>query len=104
MKYIRTKCGVYEKDKLYKFYEMLDGKYYKCENYINQNDIIKESDKLEELCDEFVVIDNNGQPQVYSPFDLKTWTTDNDLFGAIWTEKGLIYIAKLNDKGELELL
>ena len=27
-----------------------------------------------------------------------------DLFGAIWTDKGLIYVAKMNEKGELELL
>lgn len=27
-----------------------------------------------------------------------------DVYGAIWTDKGLIYIAKMNDKGELELL
>ena len=24
--------------------------------------------------------------------------------GAIWTDKGLIYVAKMNDKGELELI
>ena len=26
------------------------------------------------------------------------------IYGAIWTDKGLIYAAKMNDKGELELL
>lgn len=26
------------------------------------------------------------------------------LYGAIWTDKGLIYVAKMNKKGELELL
>lgn len=26
------------------------------------------------------------------------------IYGAIWTDKGLIYVAKMNDKGELELL
>jgi hypothetical protein len=26
------------------------------------------------------------------------------LYGAIWTDKGLIYVAKMNEKGELELL
>lgn len=26
------------------------------------------------------------------------------VYGAIWTEKGLIYVAKMNKKGELELL
>lgn len=26
------------------------------------------------------------------------------VFGAIWTDRGLIYVAKMNDKGEFELL
>ena len=26
------------------------------------------------------------------------------VYGAIWTSKGLIYVAKMNDKGELELI
>ena len=29
---------------------------------------------------------------------------DAVIYGAIWTSKGLIYVAKMNDKGELELL
>lgn len=69
-----------------------------------QTTVVKSADTIEELCDEFVVLDNNGKPQVYSPFNLKVWTTDNDLYGAIWTDKGLIYVAKMNEKGELELL
>ncbi len=35
--------------------------------------------------------------QVNSP-QMKT------IYGAIWTEKGLTYVAKMNDEGELELL
>ncbi len=26
------------------------------------------------------------------------------IYGCIWTSKGLIYVAKMNDKGELELI
>ena len=26
------------------------------------------------------------------------------VYGSIWTDKGLIYVAKMNDKGELELI
>ena len=29
---------------------------------------------------------------------------DYDWYGAIWTDKGLIYVAKMNSNGELELL
>jgi hypothetical protein len=28
----------------------------------------------------------------------------SNLYGAIWTSKGLIYVAKMNKEGELELL
>ena len=27
-----------------------------------------------------------------------------EIYGAIWTDKGLIYVAKMNDKGELCLI
>ena len=64
----------------------------------------KQADTIEELFDQFVIIDNNGKHHVFDPFDLKTWKTDNQLFAATWTDKGLIYVAKLNDKGELELI
>lgn len=29
---------------------------------------------------------------------------DYEIYGAIWTDKGLIYVAKMNEKGEFELL
>ena len=29
---------------------------------------------------------------------------DEIIYGAIWTDKGLIYVAKMNEEGELELL
>ena len=85
--------------------------------------IIKESDELEELCDEFVMVTK------YNHFQIKkgSWLGDffnqkynyisysNEIdpdskekiigkYGAIWTDKGLIYVAKMSDKGELELL
>lgn len=59
---------------------------------------------LEELCDEFVSVDKedghhsmciNGKPS-YSKYC--------DIYGAIWTQRGLIFVAKLNEKWELELL
>ena len=67
--------------------------------------IIKESDKLEDLCDEFVLVGAdthrfqslNFLKNCYSP---NLW----DIYGAIWTDKGLIYVAKLNKNGELELV
>ena len=112
MKYIRVK------DKIYK---VVDSVYLKDENFVKvdnplmfnniilRENIDMEGDTIEELCDEFVYISN-----------LRTWlsplkTLDGvylfnknetliDVYGAVWTERGLKYVAKLNKKGELELL
>ena len=83
-----------------------DDRYYIAENYI-----VKQADTIEKLCDEFVGI-IKGERFVFSN------TKENELFvkeqnkyhaykvlyGAIWTDKGLIYVAKMNEKGDLELL
>lgn len=101
MKYIRTFSGIIvdtvkQAKRLGMSVEEYESKFpYSCST---------KADTIEELCDEFVVFDDNAKPQVYSPFNLKVWTTNNDLYGAIWTDKGLIYVAKMNEKGELELL
>ena len=76
---------------------------------------IREADTIEELCDEFVVFDKeqpNGKLLYYKGFEnLKKEFIDFEkdkekvvVYGAIWTDKGLIYVAKMNDKGELELI
>ena len=42
---------------------------------------------------------------IYDKTDMKWFVEKGDnVYGAIWTDKGLIYVAKMNDKGELELL
>lgn len=72
---------------------------------------IRESENIEELCDEFVVnfecfnrsyyfIYKNSYDELKS--DVQTF--NYSVYGAIWTSKGLIYVAKMNDKGELELI
>ena len=85
MKYIRTKDGIYE-----------------YVDYDNECIIVKQADTIEKLCDEFVF------EETY-PSGLKRHIITEDVavgtqFGAIWTDKGLIYVAKMNDNGELELL
>ena len=66
------------------------------------SEIIKQADTIEELCDEFVMI-SGGKHKLdigcHSYGDKKI-----QIYGAIWTDKGLIYVAKMNEKGELELL
>ena len=66
-------------------------------------DILKQANTIEELCDEFVYIDEGSYPEVSDELDLMQ-TKSTIIFGAIWTDKGLIYVAKMNEKGELELL
>lgn len=66
--------------------------------------VLNQSDTIEELCDEFVCLENKmtfrNLETITSSCNLKYLT----IYGAIWTDKGLIYVAKLNKKGELELL
>ena len=97
MRYIRTTDGrIIDKYNPPIFYKMLDV-------------VIKESDSIEELCDCFVTIMPPTFPHIHEYYsDMIDWV-DNDwedttCYGAIWTDKGLIYVAKMNSKGELELL
>ena len=120
MKYIRTKdgrigrrCGTTEVS--------IKGIFYS----IGKVDIIKQADTIEELCDELVVkYKKEEKPRFIHIVELlKTCKDINVVFRnyvewlfdnykdqleicnlAIWTDKGLIYVAKLNDKGEWELL
>lgn len=159
-KYVR----VYESD--YVENEYLTTYQEHCEHVANIQDngfdfegcIVKQADTIEDLCDEFVIVNNADR----LPFRLSVSVakeleekdkTGNELYqgtteplfdlaknklknlkefvgdkehhdeyanylyennpnfvfegtikGAIWTDKGLIYVAKMNDKGELELL
>ena len=108
--YIRTKNRIYEVE---------SETYGKQGYYIDEFDcdvilkrqIIKQSENLEELCDEFVCyfeIFNRSYYFIYknSYDELKrdVQTIQYSAYGAIWTSKGLIYVAKMNDKGELVLI
>lgn len=109
MKYIRTKETEYGC--------IIDTEKYLKETgeecYIPKNEIIKQADTIEELCDEFVLVNEyrfkkpKTATELEKDFDeMKNFytTKDDKIYSAIWTDKGLIYVAKMNDKGELELL
>ena len=108
--YIRTKDGVY--NTIHLTSKMLE--HYKA-------DIIKRSESLEELCDEGVIEVKFGSTGYIAHFnknidELKKFlkyleecqpiTKDEilNVYGAIWTSKGLIYVAKMNENGDLELI
>jgi hypothetical protein len=70
----------------------------------------KQADNIIELCDEFVVVKIDEEHKKENLI-FGYWLTarinavkGEDLYGAVWTDKGLIYVAKMNNKGDLELL
>ena len=117
MKYIRTKDGIFEAvktDKLYVYIKDYD--YDNNEHYVRNIKLenIKFADTIEELCD-FVFVQDRYHD--YHLYDLKSRNTDKEYIKECWldgwfielyycikTDKGLIYVAKMTDRGELELL
>ena len=117
--YIRTKDGVYELVDTY--YMCVDG----VETYMYDNNgrgveirgsqILNQSENLEELCDEFVIEyadgsniisihDNTKEFLKEHKYELKSGYIKN-VYGAVWVDgKGLIYVAKMDENGELELI
>ncbi len=130
MKYIRTKDGrIIKTDGKGCFKEWYgETLYFRDKNqthYLNGIEFVTQSDTIEELCDEAVavypdgthdncsvmhIVDNNGFCEaVYgclsvSIDDLKKDYECWEVYGAVWTNKGLIYVAKMNSKGDLELI
>ena len=108
--YIRTKDGVYELVDTY--YMCVDG----VETYMYDNNgrgveisgsqILNQSENLEELCDEFVAKTYDiTQYWVETKLEnAKMYCGVEIIYGAIWTDKGLIYVAKMNENGKLELI
>ena len=104
MKYIRTKDGKIN----WIFFPNNEQKEIEFANKLNA----KFADTIEELCDYEMHYDNNGE-FVIRPIKhvdwqslkrvvINKWFKDCKL--AIKTDKGLIYVAKMNEKGELELI
>ena len=91
--YIRTKDGVYGLSEAY-----WAG---------NKDEILNQSENLVELCDEFVGVDKtceNGHQLLRAvPYKCANFW-NGGVYGAVWTSKGLIYVAKMNENGELELI
>ena len=105
MKYIRTKderigtgWEIASKPNMISF-----GQPHKFRQEISKDSVLVQTDTIEELCDEFVYHLKSGgkfiDEELANKFDVY-----EKVYGAIWTDKGLIYVAKMNEKGELELL
>jgi len=112
-KYIRTEEGhIYE----YVEQRIYPNQYVKFGIYRHNlnskyEQIIAQSENLAELCDGFVLVEKMREVTYHhksSKFDdfksIAMLDERYTLYGAIWTDKGLIYVAKLNADGNLELL
>lgn len=73
--------------------------------------ILKQADNIEELCDCKVIVDSRFSPipmlftmPLSDIIDTVGPNGYDAIYGAIFTDKGIIYVAEVNEKGELVLL
>ena len=105
--YIRTKDGIYkvEGETCHKQGYYIDR--YE-EDVILKEQVIKQSENIEELCDRFVVMEKETKEvmNIVSFLEYaKLWAyCKYNIYGAVWCEWALKYVAKLDDKGKLELI
>lgn len=107
MKYIRTQNGIKKV-----FRKLKNGFYLVKESQFHYNHYFpncKVADTIEELCDWFVLKIDGKLKICYDNLDNAFACEGNDIgryeiYGALDTDKGLIYVAKMNESGVLELL
>ena len=127
MKYIRTKYGIYERQEKTKAIVKnmpLNVDYIKYQDGVMvAYEFVNEADTIEELCDRFIwhwdEVKSDFLEDKHKIFTIYEFVKDGiskhngfgyrlnedyEVYGAIWTDKGLIYVAKMNEKGVLELL
>lgn len=111
-KFIRTENRIYQVESEYLDNEGKWVGYNIVENdmaIILRDQVIKKADTIEELIDNYVFIEKGEMPVDLDKdtiiFNKGLYIEDGTIiYGAIWTDKGLIYVAKMNEKGELELI
>ena len=107
MKYIRTKNRIYQVESTLRDNGFVKGYNVGYMAFITKDQVINQSENLEELCDEFVGVDKtceNGHQLLRAiPYKCANFW-NGGVYGCIWTSKGLIYVAKMNSNGELELI
>ena len=116
--YIRTKDGVYEIEEIKPYFLDENQKLFinnELRIAINENQVINQSEKIEELCD--CIIETKGHTgdyfhYTYTAFDEPSKerllddmiNQDFEVYYAIWTSKGLIYVAKMDSDGKFVLI
>lgn len=107
LKYIKTKNAIYKTRKWLPDETMFDNKVPVYEHAcIDNKDIIAQSDTIEGLCDMFcgTYKDNKDIVRWCLTLDGLDLNELTDCYGLIWTGTGFNRVAKINNKGELELL
>lgn len=111
MRYIKTKLnGIYEVEKITDYGAISKNRW-----IILHENILNSADTIEELCDKFIlsridIIILNKEHTKYrfegsdEWFDITETELKRGIYGAVWTDIGLLYAAKMNKKGELKLL
>ena len=123
-KYIRTTQGIFE----YKDNMSIENAVYYCFGKFEKTDkkhlfrkkqdcgaVVKQADTIEELCDEIIIRHlTSSKPHIADDFQKEQLLKDRqraftecgveEVKFAIWIGMDLIYVAKMNDKGELELI
>ena len=114
--YIRTKNRIYKVESTLRDNGFVKGYNVGYMAFITKDQVINQSENLEELCDQIVYngylyqnkITCDGSLVEDSFEELEEPITDEmikeGVYGAIWTNKGLIYVAKINESGDLELI
>ncbi len=116
MRYIRTGKnhweGIYEVIGEQELYYLVEDEDWKDGSLIPKCNVVKQADNIEELFDEIIAHNHKTPLDVKDVFSITKelnyaldYMEDGyTIYGAIWTDKGLIYVAKMNEKGEFELL
>lgn len=82
----------------------------KLTNFVDKDEGYRTTNSVEDLCDYIVCKRDNKILVLYANLDIAIEVEGNDIgiydeiYGAIETDKGLIYVAKMNEEGELELI
>ena len=114
--FIRTEEEIYDTERTHDL-EIKDNELYQTIAWLDRNPfllgtIVKQAETIEELCDEFVEESTPLMKPSIRKYNKKLFINNiKDLskyaykiYGAIWTPKGLIFVAKMNEKGEFELI
>ena len=111
--YIRTKNRIYQVESTLKDNGFLKGYNVGEMAFITKDQVINQSENLDELCDGFYIDEGNEfsfyKENAYEDFEeakevfKKEFDDTSTLYGFIKTRKGLIYIAKMNSDPILKL-